>query len=173
MQILLAEEMRALDRAAEEEIGIEIGIPGLVLMENAGRAVADAAEKLLGTCCHKKVLIFAGKGNNGGDGSGAGRWLHNRGAEVTLVLACAAEELSGSAADELQYYIACGATVLEVTDADDNLRFAEIENLAVRCSFVCAAVSTEQKKRILPAAFWQWIFPPVLMRIRERLTAVQ
>ena len=44
MQILLAEEMRALDRAAEEEIGI----PGLVLMENAGRAVADAAEKLLG-----------------------------------------------------------------------------------------------------------------------------
>ena len=78
MQILLAEEMRALDRAAEEEIGI----PGLVLMENAGRAVADAAEKLLGACCHKKILIFAGKGNNGGDGSGAGRWLHNRGAEV-------------------------------------------------------------------------------------------
>ena len=105
MQILLAEEMRALDRAAEEEIGIP-------------------------ACCHKKILIFAGKGNNGGDGSGAGRWLHNRGAEVTLVLACAAEELSGSAADELQYYIACGATVLEVTDADDNLRFAEIENLA-------------------------------------------
>ena len=71
MQILLAEEMRSLDRAAEEEIGI----PGLVLMENAGRAVADAAEKMLGTCCHKKIVIFAGKGNNGGDGSGAGRWL--------------------------------------------------------------------------------------------------
>ena len=132
MQILLAEEMRALDRAAEEEIGI----PGLV----AGRAVADAAEKLLGACCHKKILIFAGKGNNGGDGSGAGRWLHNRGAEVTLVLACAAEELSGSAADELQYYIACGATVLEVTDADDNLRFAEIENLALRADLLIDAL---------------------------------
>ena len=136
MQILLAEEMRALDRAAEEEIGI----PGLVLMENAGRAVADAAEKLLGACRHKKVLIFAGKGNNGGDGSGAGRWLHNRGVEVTLVLACAAEELSGSAADELQYYIACGATVLEVTDADDNLRFAEIENLALRTDLLIDAL---------------------------------
>ena len=136
MQILLAEEMRALDRAAEEEIGI----PGLVLMENAGRAVADAAEKLLGTCCHKKVLIFAGKGNNGGDGSGAGRWLHNRGSEVTLVLACTAEELSGSAADELQYYIACGATVLEVTDADDNLRFAEIENLALHADLLIDAL---------------------------------
>ncbi|MEE3397447.1 MAG: NAD(P)H-hydrate epimerase, partial [Succiniclasticum sp.] len=136
MQILLAEEMRALDRAAEEEIGI----PGLVLMENAGHAVADAAEKLLGTCCHKKILIFAGKVNNGGDCSGAGRWLHNRGAEVTMVLACAAEELSGSAADELQYYIACGATVLEVTDADDNLRFAEIENLALRADLLIDAL---------------------------------
>ena len=136
MQILLAEEMRALDRAAEEEIGI----PGLVLMENAGRAVADAAEKLLGSCCHKKVLIFAGKGNNGGDGSGAGRWLHNRDAEVTLVLACTAEELSGSAADELQYYIACGATVLGVTDADDNLRFAEIENLALQADILIDAL---------------------------------
>ena len=124
MQILLAEEMRALDHAAEEEIGI----PGIVLMENAGRAVADAAEKLLGSCCHKKVVIFAGKGNNGGDGSGAGRWLHNRGADVTLVLAGLVGELTGSAADELQYYLSCGASLLEVTDADDNLQFAEIEN---------------------------------------------
>ncbi len=136
MQILLAEEMRALDRAAEEEIGI----PGLVLMENAGRAVADAAEKLLGTCCQKRIIIFAGKGNNGGDGSGAGRWLHNREAEVTLVLACAAEELSGSAADELQYYIACGARVVEVTDPDDNLNFAEIENLALRADLLIDAL---------------------------------
>ena len=132
MQILLADEMRALDRAAEEEIGI----PGLVLMENAGRAVADAAEKMLGSCCHKRIVIFAGKGNNGGDGSGAGRWLNNRGAEVTLVLACTAEELSGSAADELQYYVACGAAVLEVTDADDNLQFAEIENLLIGADLV-------------------------------------
>ena len=123
MQILLAEEMRALDRAAEEEIGI----PGIVLMENAGRAVADAAEKMLGSCCHRKIVIFAGKGNNGGDGSGAGRWLHNRGASVTLVLAGLEEELTGSAADELQYYLTCGAQLLEVADADDNMQFAEIE----------------------------------------------
>ena len=136
MQVLLAEEMRALDRAAEEEIGI----PGLVLMENAGRAVADAAEKLLGACCHKKIFIFAGKGNNGGDGSGAGRWLHNRGAEVILVLACTAEELTGSAADELQYYIACGATVLEVSDADDDLRFTEIENMALQADLLVDAL---------------------------------
>jgi len=132
MQILLAEEMRALDRAAEEEIGI----PGLVLMENAGRAVADAAEKMLGSCCHKKVVIFAGKGNNGGDGSGAGRWLHNRGASVTLVLAGLEEELTGSAADELQYYLTCGAQLLEVADVDDNLQFAEIEKHVLQADLI-------------------------------------
>ena len=136
MQILLAEEMRALDRAAEEEIGI----PGLVLMENAGRAVADAAEKLLGNCCHKKIVIFAGKGNNGGDGSGAGRWLHNRGAEVTLVLAGAAEELSGSAADELQYFIACGLPVLEIKDYEEENLFAEIENRALQANLIVDAL---------------------------------
>ncbi|MBQ7418716.1 MAG: NAD(P)H-hydrate dehydratase [Acidaminococcaceae bacterium] len=136
MQILLAEEMRALDRAAEEEIGI----PGIVLMENAGRAVAEAAEKMLGSCCHKRIVIFAGKGNNGGDGSGAGRWLHNRGADVALVLAARAEELSGSAADELQYYISCGAPVMEVTDPEDEVQFGKIENLALRADLVVDAL---------------------------------
>ena len=57
MRVLLAKEMRALDRAAEEEIGI----PGIVLMENAGRAVADAAEQMLGSCRGKTIVIFAGK----------------------------------------------------------------------------------------------------------------
>ena len=136
MQLLLAEEMRALDRAAEEEIGI----PGIVLMENAGRAVADAAEKRLGSCRQKKIVIFAGKGNNGGDGSGAGRWLHNRGAEVTLALAGLTGELTGSAADELQYYLSCGAALLEVTDADDNLQFAEIETKVRQADLVIDAL---------------------------------
>ena len=132
MQILLAEEMRALDRAAEEEIGI----PGLVLMENAGRAVADAAEKMLGSCCHKKIVIFAGKGNNGGDGSGAGRWLHNRGASVTLVLAGLAAE-GVSVVDNVDYVLrgyedfaqklrGLGAQIELVTN-DDELQKAKLK----------------------------------------------
>ena len=136
MQILLAEEMRALDRAAEEEIGI----PGIVLMENAGRAAADTAERMLGSCCQKKIVIFAGKGNNGGDGSGAGRWLHNRGAAVTLVLACPSEDLSGSAADELQYLIACGLPVLEVADAEDEEKLAEVRQLLQQADLIIDAL---------------------------------
>jgi hydroxyethylthiazole kinase-like uncharacterized protein yjeF len=104
MKLVLAEEMRALDKAAEEELGI----PGLLLMENAGRAVADAATALLQDCAGKKIVVLAGKGNNGGDGLGAARWLQNRRALVTVVLSCAREDLSGSAADELQFYLAGG-----------------------------------------------------------------
>jgi NAD(P)H-hydrate epimerase len=76
MKLVMAEEMRALDRASEEEIGI----PGLLLMENAGHAVAEAAMAMLQNCAQKKSLVLAGKGNNGGDGFGAARWLQNQGA---------------------------------------------------------------------------------------------
>lgn len=107
MKLVLAEEMRALDMAAEEELGI----PGLLLMENAGRAVADAAGDMLKKCAGKIVIVMAGKGNNGGDGFGAARWLMNRGAQVTVILSCAQEDLSGSAADELQFYLAGGGVV--------------------------------------------------------------
>ncbi|MGI6263494.1 MAG: NAD(P)H-hydrate dehydratase [Succiniclasticum sp.] len=109
MRIVLAEEMRQLDRQAEETYGL----PGLLLMENAGRAVADAAVEMLGgSAAGKRVVILAGKGNNGGDGSGAGRWLVNRGAAVTLVLTGEPEDLVGSAADELQFYLSAGGRLL-------------------------------------------------------------
>ena len=132
MRVLLAKEMRALDRAAEEEIGI----PGIVLMENAGRAVADAAEQMLGSCRGKNVVIFAGKGNNGGDGSGAGRWLLNRGARVSLVLAAAVDALRGSAADQLQYFMACGGEVLS-TEGNEPETFRKELQARVSCSDLC------------------------------------
>lgn len=109
MRIVRAEEMRQLDRRAEEEYGL----PGLLLMENAGRAVAEAAVAMLGgSAVGKRVVILAGKGNNGGDGSGAGRWLVNGGAVVTLVLTGRPEELVGSAADELQFYLSSGGALV-------------------------------------------------------------
>src|SRR5574344_598262 len=114
MKLVLAEEMRALDKAAEEELGI----PGLLRMENAGRAVADAAGDLLGSCAGKKVVVVAGKGNNGWDGFGAARWLQNRQALVNVVLSCSREDLSGSAADELQFYLAGGGELQDNVAAE-------------------------------------------------------
>lgn len=81
----------------------EMGIPEAVLIENAGRAVADAALELLGNPREKRVILLIGKGNNGGDGLAAARFLLKRGALVTLVLAEAPESFGPGAA--LQYKI--------------------------------------------------------------------
>ena len=75
-------QVREVDRLA---IG-QYHIPGIVLMENAALAVADVACEMLDNNCIGQVLILVGGGNNGGDGLAAARHLHNRGAEVNLML---------------------------------------------------------------------------------------
>ncbi|OFX16747.1 MAG: hypothetical protein A2Z18_04090 [Armatimonadetes bacterium RBG_16_58_9] len=81
MKVVTADQMRALDRRATEQYGF----PSLILMENAGRAVYEAAVDLLdGDVREKDVLVVAGQGNNGGDGFVAARHLHNAGASVTI-----------------------------------------------------------------------------------------
>jgi ADP-dependent NAD(P)H-hydrate dehydratase / NAD(P)H-hydrate epimerase len=81
--IVTSSEMRACDRYAIEVLKI----PALVLMENAGRGAAEVIERSFGPVAGKTVLIFCGKGNNGGDGFVIARHLYNRGANIyTLVL---------------------------------------------------------------------------------------
>jgi NAD(P)H-hydrate epimerase len=74
------EQMIALDRWAIQDIGI----PGIVLMENAGRAVAERARALLPSPESGAVLVLAGKGNNGGDGFVVSRHLWNGGYRVQV-----------------------------------------------------------------------------------------
>jgi len=88
---LSREEVRALDRRAIEEFGV----PGVVLMENAGRG---AAELLLALGAHGPVVVCCGKGNNGGDGFVIARHLDNRGVPVRVLLFARPEELEGDAA---------------------------------------------------------------------------
>jgi hydroxyethylthiazole kinase-like uncharacterized protein yjeF len=93
MKIVTAEEMRAIDRATTEKYGI----PSLALMENAGTAVAEFAQKHFD---FNSVCAVCGKGNNGGDGFVAARKLHESGKKVSLiVLAKGPDELRGDAAE--------------------------------------------------------------------------
>ncbi len=73
------EEMQEIDRLATEKHGISVD----VLMENAGRAVADAVEERASKAC--PVVAVCGKGNNGGDGFVAARLLAARGFEVEVI----------------------------------------------------------------------------------------
>ncbi len=84
--------VRALDRRAIDDFGI----PGIVLMENAARAVAARAEGMLGED-RRGVVIVCGSGNNGGDGLAAGRHLANRGIGVSFVMLDGSAEMGGDA----------------------------------------------------------------------------
>lgn len=79
MKKVTISQMRVIDRSTINEYGIS----ALVLMEHAGKAVADETLKLLSKK-GKKVAVFCGSGNNGGDGLVAARWLHHYGIKVEV-----------------------------------------------------------------------------------------
>ncbi len=91
LALLTVEEMAAADRFA-----VDAGVPSLTLMENAGRAVADEAGKLVKPGA--RIAILCGPGNNGGDGFVAARLLKVRGFDIRLALLSLRETLKGDAA---------------------------------------------------------------------------
>ncbi len=112
MLVATASEMRQIDRRAIEEMGI----PGLILMENAGRAVAiEALEMNLAG----SVLVLAGRGNNGGDGFVAARHLASAGLGVEVWLAGSPDDVKGDARTNLDIYRRMGLPLGIVGEAGD------------------------------------------------------
>jgi NAD(P)H-hydrate epimerase len=94
MQLLsTASEMQDVDRLAINKFRI----PGLTLMENAGRAFVDELQRHVGSVSGKNVAVVCGKGNNGGDGFVISRHLANRGATVDVLALCSKREVKGDA----------------------------------------------------------------------------
>lgn len=110
IQVATSAQMRECDRITIEEIGL----PGLVLMENASRAVAfQAMEVLGGSVTEKRIVIYCGKGNNGGDGFAAARHLKNVGAEVEVILIGRTGDLKGDALVNCQLFEKIGGKITE------------------------------------------------------------
>ena len=113
MNSLSRDEVRELDRRA-----IEIaGVPGVVLMENAGRSVAAEIEKLVAAISLSRpgrVAVVAGAGNNGGDGYVIARHLNMRGIETVTFLAAPAAKISGDARINLEILRKLGGEVREI-----------------------------------------------------------
>jgi NAD(P)H-hydrate epimerase len=107
MKAVTTEQMRELDRRA-----IAAGTPAVELMERAGYAVARATFALLKKHNARSVLLFAGKGNNGGDAFAAARHLAGAGCAPTLVLLCRRSELQGAALQHFQQLV--GVTIHEL-----------------------------------------------------------
>ncbi len=98
MKAVTAEQMREIDRAAIEEYGI----PGVVLMGFAGRAVFEQIQEQYPAIT--RAAVFAGGGNNGGDGFIAAYLLSNAGVETTVYFSGSREKMSESSAT---YYELC------------------------------------------------------------------
>jgi hydroxyethylthiazole kinase-like uncharacterized protein yjeF len=93
MRVVTAQQMRDMDRRASEEFGM----PGVVLMENAGRAVVETVKQEIGTLRGKCAVVFCGSGNNGGDGFVIARYLSQAGAACTLLFVGEADALKADA----------------------------------------------------------------------------
>jgi len=112
MEILTAAAMRRVDARAIDELGI----PGTKLMESAGRGVAEALLGEIPGLTSRRVVVYCGKGNNGGDGFVAASHLARAGVTVCTVLLARRSEVSGIAADALANVLNGGLAVEEITD---------------------------------------------------------
>jgi len=133
MRVLNAAQMRDADRRTIDEIGI----PSLVLMENAGRQVVAAVEAVHGDLLEGKVGLLCGPGSNGGDGFVVARVLHERGTDIAVFLIGHVADVRGDARTNLETLGRLGRSVVEIGDSQAwELHFSEIS----RCALLIDAI---------------------------------
>ena len=116
MKLVTAKEMKALDVQAQNDYAM----PGILLMDNAAQAVAEAVHEALTALEGERVVIFCGGGNNGGDGLGAARWLQSYGVSVrAFIVGAALDAVQGDAALELAMFTKAGGRVEALSTEDD------------------------------------------------------
>src|SRR6266850_3349758 len=133
MRILNAAQMREADRFTIEEIGI----PSLVLMENAGRQVVAAMEAAYEARLNGRVAVLCGRGNNGGDGFVVARTLMQRGIDASVFVIGSLTQVRGDAKTNLDILGRLGVTVVEIGDEQSwELHFSEIS----QCTLIVDAI---------------------------------
>jgi hydroxyethylthiazole kinase-like uncharacterized protein yjeF len=130
---LTCQEIRELDILAIEHVGI----PGIVLMENAARAVADCVYRALLNPPRSRILLLCGPGNNGGDGFVVARHVRNAGVRVAVVLAAPREKSKGDAGLNLAIYQRMEGTLLDASAGDKR---KEVVTLASEATVIVDAL---------------------------------
>lgn len=107
-KVVTAAQMREIDRRTTE-----LGIPSLILMENAAQRVVEYLAERYSPISEQRIVVFCGKGNNGGDALAVARQLRTRFAPQNLdvLLIAPPEQLSGDAAANYRMWVACGGSV--------------------------------------------------------------
>jgi NAD(P)H-hydrate epimerase len=120
--------MREADRLTIEEVGI----PSLVLMENAGRQIVEAIEVSYESALNGSVAIFCGCGNNGGDGFVVARTLNQRGIDTRVFVIGVIAKITGDAKINLDALGHVGISVVEIADEQTwELHLSEIAQCSI------------------------------------------
>jgi hydroxyethylthiazole kinase-like uncharacterized protein yjeF len=134
-RVMSRDEVRQVDRWAIEQVGV----PGVVLMENAGRSCAELIREKLAGVAGPRICLFCGAGNNGGDGYVIARHLRNAGYEVHVVVCGAREKITGDARINLEILERLGQTI-EWLDPSDPDSADRVRTAAVGAHFVVDAL---------------------------------
>src|SRR5688572_11442717 len=113
MRLVTRDEMRAMDQAT-----IEMGTPGLTLMERAGQGVVRAIRSRYPDLAGMGCLVVVGSGNNGGDGLVVARLLRTHGADVTVFATVPALGMSADSRINYARYEALGARVRHLSNEE-------------------------------------------------------
>jgi len=112
MKSVTAKEMYNIDRKAMEDYYLS----GVLLMENAGRAITEKVLKHLSK--DSKVVVLVGAGNNGGDGFVIARTLANLGFQVNLIQIASDQQIKGDAAEHKAIYLKFGYQMTQINQTD-------------------------------------------------------
>jgi NAD(P)H-hydrate epimerase len=133
MRVLNAAQMREADARTIQDIGI----PSIVLMENAGRQVVAALESSYSDLLTRHVAVLCGRGSNGGDGFVVARTLYLRGVKVSVFVLASIADVRGDARMNLEILGRLGLTTVEIADGQAwELHFSEI----VKCDLIIDAI---------------------------------
>lgn len=146
MNAYSAKQIREADRRCIEEVGV----PGVVLMENAGRSVFQHISG-------GPVGVVCGKGNNGGDGFVVARWALLAGMDTRVVLIASPEEVRGDAAVFMRAYENIGGKIIVAPEeADARQSVAGLQHCAVLVDALLGTGTQGEIRGALRAAIEAW-----------------
>jgi NAD(P)H-hydrate epimerase len=134
--LMSGEQVRAFDAWATNELGV----PGMVLMENAGRSCAELIAEKFSATDKPRVCIFCGTGNNGGDGFVIARHLLNAGFKPVVVLCGRRNKIKGDARANLGIIEELGVPIEQLdVDAPDDIN-SKVKSLAKDACLIVDAI---------------------------------
>jgi NAD(P)H-hydrate epimerase len=143
VKIVTSEQMRRIDQECAK-----FGLPTSVLMENAGKAIAEETRQILGTIDRQSILFLIGPGNNGGDGLVAARYLHDWRAKVSIYLCSQRPPDDANLALVRQRGITC-------IEATDDKKLGKFDELLSSTTCIIDALFGTGKARPLTGVFSQ------------------